>query len=137
MKRIYDEENVPYEDEEDDMTGYTLNEENSIFKKFIPEPEPETIASPIPQNEQTVILADPHTAGLKDGQELSIVFDETCRILDGTRTVGTLKAAYAAKLCAARGGQKTRVYYKAATPPMVRLVFGDGTLIPMPPQTEA
>lgn len=130
--KIYDEENMPYDDNDDDMAGYTLVDDNSIFRIFTPEVEPETIASPIPQNESTVILDSPSVAGLADGQKLSLQFGEnSCTVKSGTRKIGGLKPAYLAKLKSERGGQKATVFYKKTTPPMVRLVFGEeGTVIP-------
>lgn len=129
--RIYDEENTAFDDDLDDMAGYTVNDEHSIFRKFVPEPEPETVATPIPQNEQTVILAEPNVSRLRDGQELALAFTEAgCNVLNADKKVGALKAAYVAKLRAERGGQCARVYYKQTAPPMVRIVFGEGEKIP-------
>ena len=129
-RRIYDEENAQ-DEMDDDMAGYDVVEDNSIFKTFIPEAEPETIATPIPENEQTVILADPKTARLHDGDELTLLFvGDDCTVQSAGKSVGTLKQAYVKKLKAERGGQSARVYYKLTTPPMVRIVFGDGAPIP-------
>ena len=130
--KIYDEENMPYDDGDDDMAGYTFVEDNSIFKLITPEVEPETIASPIPENESTVILDSPSVAGIADGAQLSLEFSENgCTVKSGARKIGALKPAYLAKLKQERAGQKATVFYKKTTPPMVRLVFGDkGTVIP-------
>lgn len=134
-RRIYDEENMSQDEMEDDMAGYAVVDDNSIFKMFIPEAEPETIATPIPENEQTVILADAQTARLHDGDELTLLFvDDDCTVQAAGKKVGSLKQAYVKKLKAERGGQSARVYYKQTTPPMVRIVFGDGAPIP---KTEA
>lgn len=128
--RIYDEENMSLDDDVDEMAGYTVLEGHSIFRLKTPQPEPETVASPIPQNEQTVILDRPDVARLKDGQELTLAFGQTCAVLYNGKTVGGLKDAYVKKLCAERGGQCAKVYYKHTVPPMVRIVFGAGQTIP-------
>ena len=134
--KIYDEENMTYDDEVDEMAGYTMVEDHSIFRIKVTEPEPETIASPIPQNEQTVILAEPNVATLKDGQELTLTFADACTVLHGKKKVGSLKDAYVQKLRAERGGQKAKVYYKQTVPPMVRIVFGEGASIPALPSEQ-
>ncbi|MDE6397920.1 MAG: hypothetical protein K2L51_01215 [Clostridiales bacterium] len=129
--KIYDEENTAFDDDLDEMAGYTVNDEHSIFKKFAPEPETQTVATPLPQNEQTVIMVEPNVARLRDGQELALAFtEEGCNVLCADKKVGGLKAAYASKLRAERGGQCARVYYKQTVPPMVRIVFGEGEKIP-------
>lgn len=129
--KIYDEENLPFDDGDEDMSGYTVVDDNSIFKLFVPEPEEETIASPIPQNEQTVILSDPSVAKLHDGDELTLRFcGEDCGVFFGDKKVGGLRPAYVKKLKAERGGQNARVFYKAAVPPMARIVFGEGAPVP-------
>lgn len=129
--KIYDEENMPFDDENDDMSGFSVNEDNSIFRRFIPEPEPETIATPIPENELTVILSEANTALLRDGEELTLVFAAGgCDVCRGTKKVGSLKAAFVEKLRAARGGQLAQAFYKKDVPPMVRIVFGSGAPVP-------
>jgi len=48
----------------------------------------------------------------------------------GDKKVGGLRPAYVKKLKAERGGQNARVFYKAAVPPMARIVFGEGAPVP-------
>lgn len=135
--RIYDEENLQFDDGDDDFAGYTLVDENSIFKMYSPEKDEETIASPIPENEQTVILAEAQTASLKDGALLTLQFDgESCDVFWEKKKVGSLKPAYIKKLKVERGGQCARVTFKKDVPPMVRLTFGEGALIPTPEKEE-
>ena len=78
--RIYDEENLDFDDDEFDgeMAGYSLDEENSIFGQLAPEKDGETLATPIPQNEQTVLLCEPKVEGLKDGSPLNLRFTAKC-----------------------------------------------------------
>ncbi len=132
--KIYDEENQnPYEDDDEDYEGYSIDEKYAVFDDPLPEPDPETVATPIPENEQTVILFAPQVAGLADGKELALHFaDGECELRNGAKRVGCFKAAYVKKLCVERGGQCARAYYKADIPPMVRIVFGDGAPIPLP-----
>ena len=130
MKRIYDEENdAPYEEDDDfGLAGYDIDDQVSIFKTISDAIEREQMpeATPIPENEQTVILFEAQTAGLADGKEVSLKFDgDNCAVTCGNRKIGVFKPAYVVKLKAERGGQKVKAYFKADTPPMVRLVFGD------------
>ena len=131
--RIYDEENVAYDDSDDEMQGFEMIDSHSIFAGVAREKEElETIASPIPQNEQTVILAEPNVARLKDGDELTLEFsgEDCCDVKNGAKKVGSLKPAYVHKLKTERGSQLAKVYYKAAVPAMIRIVFGEGNEIP-------
>lgn len=132
--KIYDEENFPYDDAEDDMSGYTVIDDHSIYKLLVSEDEPETIATPIPENEQTVILSEPSTARLHDGDELELQFaaENGCNVCLHGKKVGSLKPAYIKKLKTERGGQNVRVYYKSDVPPMIKLVFGAGAPVPVP-----
>ena len=130
MKRIYDEENDEFDDEEDDFgrAGYDIDEQESVFRiisnAIANEQMPE--ATPIPQNEQTVILFEAQTAGVTDGKEVTLEFSgDNCSVKCGNRKIGVLKSAYVVKLKAERGGQKVKAYFKQDTPPMVRLVFGE------------
>ena len=130
MKRIYDEENDEFDEEDDDFgrAGYDIDEQESVFKilsdAIANEQMPE--ATPIPENEQTVILFEAQTAGLADGKEVSLKFDgDNCAVTCGNRKIGVFKSAYVVKLKAERSGQKVKAYFKQDTPPMVRLVFGD------------
>lgn len=128
MKRLYDEENYTMDEDDDEFSGYSIDDEVSIYKTIAAatEPEQETEATPIPQNEQTVILFEAQTAGLSDGKELKLHFSgNECTVYFGSKKVGILKSAYVIKLKAERGGQKVKAYYKADVPPMVRLVFGN------------
>lgn len=135
--KIYDEENMPYDEDEEDFAGYTMVDDNSIFKVYAENAEEETIATPIPENESTVIICNPQVAGVPDGKELTVEFGDECRIYFGNKCIGTLKEAFVRKLKAERGGQNAKVYYKKEAPPMVRLVFGEGDPIPMPAPEEA
>lgn len=132
--RIYDEENLDFDDDEFDgeMAGYSLDEENSIFGQLAPEKDGETLATPIPQNEQTVLLCEPKVAGLKDGSPLNLRFtrNDGCEVYAGNKKAGELKAAYVKKLKAERGGQNALAYFKLTVPPMARIVFGEGDPIP-------
>lgn len=131
--KIYDEENLSYDgDEEEEFNGFTLNEEHSIFNvaKAAREENTPVWASPIPENEQTVILFEPSVAGIKDGAEVTLAFSgDACAVM-AKKKIGILKEAFVKKLKAERGGTGVRAYYKAATPPMVRLVFGEGEPVP-------
>lgn len=129
---IYDEENINFDEADDEMSGYTVIEENSIFQEMFPEKDPETIATPIPENEQTVILCEPDVARLKDGDVLSLDFgaDNSCNVLCGDKKIGYLKSAYVRKLKADRGEQLASVFFKLAVPPMIRIKFGEGAPIP-------
>lgn len=134
MKRLSDDDTPLDEDDGDEFAGYSVEEGHSIFYSHVAAEEEETIATPIPQNEQTVILCDPKVAGVKDGDELNLKFDgDNCTVYFGARAVGTLKPAYIRKLKAERGGQKANVYFKKTTPPMVRLTFGDDGAIDIEP----
>ena len=130
--RIYDEENPLTDGDDDEMSGYTVIEENSIYKLFRTEEPGETVATPIPDNEQTVIICEPSVSRISDGDELSLVFDgDNCAIKNGAKKVGSLKPAYVKKLKTERGGALFRVFYKLTTPPMVRIVFGEGAQVPI------
>ena len=129
--RMYDE-NYSLDDGDDEFAGYTVVDENSIYKKFAAEEEEqETIATPIPQNEQTVLLNEPHTGGLKDGVPLEMKFTEdNCILSFNGKQIGVFRPAYIKKLKIEREGQKISAFYKAVEPPMVLIVFGEGTVIP-------
>ena len=129
--KIYDEENV-YDGEEEEFDGYTLVEDHSIFNVAAAAREENTDgwASPIPENEQTVLLFEPSVAGVKDGTPLTLTFSGNACTVSAKKKIGVLKEAFVKKLKAERGGMGVRAYYKAATPPMVRLVFGEGDSIP-------
>ena len=126
--QIYDEENIMFDEEDDDMAGYTLEDTHSIFTKIVAPEEEETVASPIPQNEQTVILCDPSVARLHEGDVLSLLFkdEDGCDVMYKEKKIGGLKPAYVVKLKAEHGGDKATVYFKLPTPPMIRIVFGEG-----------
>lgn len=130
--KIYDEENLPYDSEEEEFDGYTLVEEHSIFNvhEAAREENDESYASAIPENEQTVILFEPSVAGVKDGASLTLTFSGDTCVVTAKKKIGVFKEAFVKKLKAERGGVGVRAFYKAATPPMVRLVFGEGALIP-------
>ncbi len=132
--RIYDEEN-PYDDViDDDMSGYTVVDDNSIYKLLTSEPDPETIATPIPENEQTVILCEPSVAKVSDGQELELRFSENdgCDVFASGKRIGCFKAAYVRKLKNERCEQLVKAYYKSDVPPMIKLIFGSGVPVPLP-----
>ena len=130
--QIYDEENINLDDADDEMSGYTVVEDNSIFNNLILQDEEQTIASPIPENEQTVILSDPDVIRLGDGAPLTLEFTDgdSCSVFSYTKKVGGLKSAYVKKLKTERGGQKASAFFKQTAPPMIRIVFGEGTTIP-------
>lgn len=130
--KIYDEENLPYDTEEEEFDGYTLVEDHSIFNvhEAAREVSDESYATPLPENEQTVILFEPSVAGIKDGASLSLTFSGDTCVVTAKKKIGILKEAFVKKLKAERGGQGVRAFYKAATPPMVRLVFGEGAPVP-------
>ncbi len=130
--RIYDEENLVNDEDEDEMAGYTVEDANSVFNIAVSDSEEEeTIATPIPQNEQTVILSEPSVGTLRDGAPLKLKFDgEACDVYSGSKKAGSLKPAYVKKLKSERGGQKAEVFYKKDIPPMIRIVFGNGEEIP-------
>lgn len=116
------------DEDEDEFDGFSIDNTHSVFYSHVKQQleEEETIATPIPQNEQTVILCDPNAAGVKDGELLALKFDgDNCAVYSGARKIGTLKSAYVQKLKTERGGQKANVYFKKTTPPMVRIVFCD------------
>ena len=130
MKRIYDEENDDFDEEDDDFgrAGYDIDEQESVFKIISAAIEREQMpdATPIPQNEQTVILFEPQTAGVADGKEVSLKFDgDNCAVMSGNRKIGVFKSAYVTKLKAERSGQKVKAYFKQDVPPMIKLIFGD------------
>lgn len=128
-----DDNDLPEDEDGENLAGYTVIDDHSIFGKYVSEKEEdeETIATPIPVNESTVILSEPQVAGLTDGKELKLKFEfEYCYVMSGNKKVGSLKPAFVAKLRNERGRQLVRAYYKADVPPMVRLVFGDGAEIP-------
>ncbi len=131
MRRVYDEENMPYEDAEEEFDGYTVVDDHSIFNVgVIAAVEPKGWASPLPENETTVILFEPNVRGVKDGDKLKLQFDgENCSV-HKTAKIGILKPAFVKKLIADRGGTPYEAFYKASTPPMVRLVFGTGDPLP-------
>lgn len=122
---IYDEENYEYADDDDDMAGYSLINEHSIFKTPLTEPDPETIASPIPENEQTVLLCDPKTTLVPDGAALTFTFGEndTCAVLYSGKQIGTLKPAFVQKFKAERAAAPYTVFFKKTVPPMIRIVY--------------
>ena len=132
--RIYDEENLYDDILDDDMSGYTVVDDNSIFKLLAPEPDPETIASPIPENEQTVILCEPSVSRGADGQELELRFSDSdgCDVFASGKRIGCFKSAYVKKLKNERGGQLASAFYKNSVPPMIKLVFGSGASVPPP-----
>lgn len=133
MRKIYDEENQnPYDDDDKEFDGFEMDDSVSVFRTYIREAiESVTEATPIPEGEQTVILADPSVAGIADGAQVTPIFSgETCDMYSGARKIGSLKAAFVRKLYVERGGQLATVYFKKDTPPMVRIVFGEGTPIP-------
>ena len=128
MRRLYDEENDAMDEDDDEFAGYDIDDQVSIFKTIsqAAEPEQETEATPIPENEQTVILFDAQTAGIPDGKEVSLQFDgDNCSVKCGGRKIGVFKPAYVIKLKAERSGQKVKAYFKQDIPPMVKLIFGE------------
>lgn len=133
--KIYDEENMPYDGEEEEFDGYTLIDDHSIFnvqevvQEAVREEVPEEWMTPLPENEQTVLLCAPSVAGVKDGAALTLAFKGDGCVVSAKKKIGTFKEAFVKKLKAERGGQSVRAFYKAATPPMVRLMFGEGDCV--------
>ena len=131
--KIYDEENPNLDgEEEEEFSGYTMIEEHSIFNvaKAAREENEPGWASPIPQNEQTVILFEASVAGVKDGAPVTLSFCGNACTVTAKKKIGVFKEAFVKKLRTERGGTGVRAYFKADTPPMVRLVFGEGEVIP-------
>lgn len=136
--RIYDEENQnPYEDDDREFDGFEMDDSVSVFRTYVQQMiEEETEATPIPVNELTVLLAEADAAGVADGKELTLSFvGEGCDVSAGKRKIGSLKPAFVRKLRTERAGQGAKAYFKRDTPPMVRIVFGEGD--PVPPLEEA
>ncbi len=124
-----------YEDEdEDEFGGYSIvdasgadiSEIKKIYKKAVEEDEP-TIATPIPENEQTVIIENVSFILPKTGRQLSLKLSAAQgEVWDKKIKVGELKAAFVKKLYETRAGQFARVFmHSDVAPVMVRLVFTD------------
>ncbi len=133
--KIFDEENRELE-EENEFDGYSFDDAHSVFNVRLAATadEGEEYRTPLPENEQTVILFEPDVAGIKDGQEVTLLFDGNACTLFAGKKIGVFKEAFVKKLRLERGGQGCRAFYKADVPPMVRLLFGEGT--PVPPSDE-
>lgn len=133
---MFDEENRESEDE-NEFEGYSFDDEHSVFNvKLAAAAEDDAqYRTPLPENEQTVILFEPNVAGIKDGAEVTLGFDgNTCTVFAGKK-IGVFKEAFVKKLRTERGGQGCRAFFKADVPPMIRLMFGEGT--PLPPDEAA
>jgi hypothetical protein len=91
-------------------------------------------ASPIPKNEQTVLLDKPSVADLADGTALTLCIDgETAAVYFKKEKAGELKPAFVKKLLEERAGFFARcVLVSASAPVMVKLFFstepGEGTV---------
>ena len=138
MKKDYDENNRPDDDDsdEDEFAGYSITddegqevEREGKKKKKISydDASDEPVeASPIPENEQTVLIDNAHIFGLSEGDMLSlhITGEESASVFLGAEKVGDLKSAFVKKLLVDRRGWHVRCFFhSAAVPVMVRLVY--------------
>lgn len=131
---LFDEEpikeNIMVDDSDDDeFEGFTIIDENEAYRRKLmaaaaEEAEPETIATPVPENEQTVLVDNAKFALLQKGQPLSLVLSgDSGSVYNGETKAADLKPAYVKKLTAERGGQYVYVTLHEKNPPMVRLQF--------------
>lgn len=143
---IFDEEET-FDEDGDEFAGYTVIDENEEYRRkiasrFQAEPEIETIATPIPQNEQTVLVDNAHFFALNLGAPLKLTVNEnnaeySAAVFANSEKVADLKPAYVKKLLAERGGTFASAFVHDKTPAMIKLVFAasasdTATLLPKP-----
>lgn len=134
---VFDEE--PDEMEDDELSGFQVVDREKLFAAVIIDKEEETIASPIPENEQKALVFDADFDALKEDMPLALGCDgDGAYLTHDNKKVCALKAAFAAKLKETRGGQYARITVCSLEPPMIRLQYsssrkkGYDVLIPAP-----
>ncbi len=135
---IYDDENDLYNDGDDgdeyegfsvtDATGAEMDVSRPEKKKRKKESwdDGETVeASPIPENEQTVMIDEPNVAELSPGAPLTLVVSgETVSVFSGETKAGSLKPAFVKKLSETRKGLHAEcTLFSVSAPVMVKLKF--------------
>lgn len=126
MIRIPNEEGEAlYDEDEDEFSGFQLTDTIAVEREVSLEDEP-TVASPIPENEMTVIIDSP-LKGLQQGDIVSVIIDKenmTGGILkDGVRA-GNFKKPLVEKLIRERGASVREAFvYSVGDFYMVKLLF--------------
>lgn len=111
-----------------ELSGYTVFDENEEYLKKVlkeTEAEEETIASPIPENEQKVIVDDAFFFGVQLNDMLTPDFNEGViyKFCEKSERLAKFKPAFLAKLKTERAGQWVKVTYYCESPSMVKLEF--------------
>ena len=138
MKKRYDDELNPYGDEEDDgdeFAGYAITDdtgreverEDKRKKRSYDEPADEPVeASPIPKDEQTVMVDNARVSGMGEGDALTLIItgEESAELHAESEKVGSLKPAYVKKLLETRSGWYAQCFiFSASAPVMVKIKF--------------
>lgn len=130
----YEDDNTLLEDdggESEEFSGYTVYDDDEIYRRKILaaavlQEEEETIASPIPQNEQKVIVDNAIFFGLTEGTDLDLVLSATGGYVEfNGKKVGDLKPAFVAKLKETRDKSYVKTSLYTIDPPMVKLEFNE------------
>ena len=138
MKRHYDENN-PFdadEEDEDEYAGYVITDESGREveredkkkkKKSYDDGKDEPVeASPIPKDEQTVMIDNASVAGLSEGDALAlkITGGESASVYAGKEKAGDLKPAFVKKLLESRKEWYAQCFlFSASAPVMVKIKF--------------
>jgi hypothetical protein len=129
------DDDLETEEDADEYEGYSLVDENgdeingrkSKKKKKESYDDGETVeASPIPLNEQLVIVDNPNISGLDTGARLTlrITDDKTGGVYHGEIKAGDFKSAFIDRLLWNREGSYCEcILHSAAAPVMVKLIF--------------
>ncbi|MCL2798086.1 MAG: hypothetical protein FWD58_08560 [Firmicutes bacterium] len=139
MRKHYNDENNPYndadEDDEDEFAGYAITDEDGREveredkkkkKSYDDTPEEPVEASPIPKDEQTVMIDNARVASLGKGDALTLKITgaESAEVHGGSEKAGDLKPAYVKKLLETREGWYARCFlHSASFPVMVKIKF--------------
>ena len=140
MRKHYDENNPNEEagevDDEDEFAGYAITDdagreverEDKKKKKitYAEKYDEPVEASPIPKDEQTVMIDNARLAGLSEGDALSLHITgcESAEVLGAGGKAGDLKPAYVKKLLESRGGWYAQCFlHSASAPVMVKIKF--------------
>lgn len=125
---VFDEESVVMDNEEDEYNGFEIYDANDVYRRKIMlealrAADEETIASPIPENEQKVIVDNAHFFGLSEGARLKIVLSGGGIVEHNGKKIADLKPAFVARLIEKRGGSFARVTLYSFDPPMIKMEF--------------
>jgi len=138
MRRHYDENNSFEADDEaddDEFAGFAITDdtgkeflrEDGKKKKSYDDGDDEPVeASPIPENEQTVLIDNAKVSELAEGGALTLVIggEESAALYAGDEKAGDLKPAFVKKLLENRKGWYARCFlFSVSAPVMVKIKF--------------